>query len=113
MILVPDTRGSRGGTAHSGLHRLAETVHCVAHAKLRPKILRVAVVGGDATGAALFVANDHPVRQRVKVELPAEHGEQLHRHLIGALCHGLSGGLVETSERSPTRVLDAGGFAVE
>ena len=74
-------------------------------------MLRVAVVGGDATSAPLLVADDYPSTERVKVELPAEHGEQFHRRLVGALCHSLGVGLVGTSEGGPSGVLDAGRFA--
>ena len=74
-------------------------------------MFRVAVVGGDAPLAALLVADDYPIPQRVEGEPTAEHGEQLHRRLVGALGHSLGGSLVGAGEGGPARVLDAGRFA--
>ena len=105
------TAGGSGPTAHCGLDRLAEGVHGVGQAELRPEMLRVTVVGGDAPLAALLVADDDPIPQRVEGELPAEHGEQLHRRLIGALGNGLGGGKVRAGESGPTRIPDAARFA--
>ena len=105
------TAGSIGPAAHRGLYRRPESVHCVGQTELRPQMLRVAVVGGDAPLAALLVADDHPIPQRIEGELLGKHSEQFYRRLIGALCHSLGSGLVGAGEGGPARILDAGRFA--
>lgn len=96
--------------AHRRLDGLPERVHGQAHVELRPQMLRIAVVAGDAALVALFVADDHAVFQRVKIVLFAQHGEKLHRAVIGALRDLPRGRLVVTDKRRAARVLDASGF---
>ena len=92
------------------MYGLPEAVHGVPGSKLVPQVFRITVIGSKATGATLPVGNDHPVLHGVKAILLAQGSKQFHRRIIGALCHGLCGGQVGTSEVCPARVIDTGRF---
>lgn len=53
---------TEGRTAHFRFDRPAERIHRVPRSKLRPQMLRVAVVAGNALAVAFPVADDHAIR---------------------------------------------------
>lgn len=106
-VLCPGSRGViEFLLIHLCFYRLSEGIHRVARAKLRPKMLRVTVVGCDAFRAAFLVGTD--VLQRIKAELFAEHGEEFHGGIVCAFCRRSCRSEVTASEACPGSIFDAG-----
>lgn len=104
--------GFRRGTAvHRRFNRLTEGIHRVAHTKLCPEMLRVAVVGSDAPAVSLPVADDHAVCGRVQAVLLTQHGKQFYGRFISALRHSLCRCGIGAGKIRPACVLDTGRLA--
>src|SRR5699024_7167104 len=90
---------------------LTEGIHRVAHTKLCPEMLRVAVVGSDAPAVSLPVADDHAVCGRVQAVLLTQHGKQFYGRFISALRHSLCRCGIGAGKIRPACVLDTGWLA--
>ena len=74
-------------------------------------MLRIAVVGCDASGVPLPVADDHTIRQRIQSVHLTEVSKQLHRRFVRPLRAGSRCGLIRTGKAAAAGILDTGGFA--
>lgn len=67
------------------------------------------MVGSNATGATLFVGENHAIGQRVKIELFAQHGKEFNSGIVCPGYGGFGGCRIRTGESGPARILDTVG----